>query len=93
MMRKPSCLISCSQPGPLGGAFSGRGQARFDKSQTRAGIAVFDLIRRKRHGEAAVLIAFDLIELDGEDLRRLPPVLRLSTFCRPPGLRIRTESR
>ena len=29
-----------------------------------------DLIRHKRHGGAAVLCAFDLIELDGEDLRR-----------------------
>ena len=36
------------------------------------GLAVFDLIRHKRHGEDAVLIAFDLIELDGEDLRRTP---------------------
>ena len=34
------------------------------------GLAVFDLIRHKRHGDAAVLVAFDLIELDGEDLRR-----------------------
>jgi bifunctional non-homologous end joining protein LigD len=33
---------------------------------------VFDLIRHKRHGDDAVLIAFDLIELDGEDLRRMP---------------------
>ncbi len=36
------------------------------------GLAVFDLIRRKRHGEDAVLIAFDLIELEGQDLRRMP---------------------
>jgi bifunctional non-homologous end joining protein LigD len=36
------------------------------------GLAVFELIRRKRHGDAAVLIAFDLIELDGRDLRREP---------------------
>jgi bifunctional non-homologous end joining protein LigD len=36
------------------------------------GLAVFDLIRHKRHGENAVLVAFDLIELDGEDLRRMP---------------------
>jgi hypothetical protein len=36
------------------------------------GLAVFDLIRRRRHGDSAVLIAFDLIELDGEDLRRSP---------------------
>jgi ATP-dependent DNA ligase len=34
------------------------------------GLAVFDLIRHKRHAGAAVLCAFDLIELDGEDLRR-----------------------
>jgi bifunctional non-homologous end joining protein LigD len=34
------------------------------------GLAVFELIRRQRHGDAAVLCAFDLIELDGEDLRR-----------------------
>jgi bifunctional non-homologous end joining protein LigD len=32
----------------------------------------FDLIRHKRHGDDALLIAFDLIELDGEDLRRTP---------------------
>ena len=31
------------------------------------GLAVFELIRRQRHGGAAVLCAFDLIELDGED--------------------------
>ena len=36
------------------------------------GLAVFELIRRARNGGAAVLCAFDLIELDGEDLRRVP---------------------
>ena len=36
------------------------------------GLAVFDLIRHQRHGDDAVLIAFDLIELEGEDLRRMP---------------------
>ena len=36
------------------------------------GLAVFDLIRHKRHGGDAVLTVFDLIELDGEDLRRSP---------------------
>jgi bifunctional non-homologous end joining protein LigD len=35
-------------------------------------LAVFDLIRHQRHGKDAVLIAFDLVELDGEDLRRTP---------------------
>jgi bifunctional non-homologous end joining protein LigD len=33
---------------------------------------VFELIRRARHGGTAVLCAFDLIELDGADLRRTP---------------------
>jgi bifunctional non-homologous end joining protein LigD len=36
------------------------------------GVAVFDLIRRQRHGEHAVMVAFDLIALDGADLRRMP---------------------
>jgi bifunctional non-homologous end joining protein LigD len=36
------------------------------------GLTVFDLIRHQRHGADAVLIAFDLIELDGEDLRCSP---------------------
>jgi ATP-dependent DNA ligase len=36
------------------------------------GLAVFEFVRRARHGGNAVLCAFDLIELDGEDLRRRP---------------------
>jgi len=51
------------------------------------GLAVFDLIRHKRHGSAAVLIAFDLIELEGEDLRRSPIEQRkakLATLVRGP---------
>ena len=36
------------------------------------GLAVFELIRHQRHSDDAVLLAFDLIELDGEDLRRSP---------------------
>ncbi len=36
------------------------------------GLTVFDLIRHQRHGDDAVLLAFDLIELDGDDLRRAP---------------------
>ena len=36
------------------------------------GLAVFDLIRGYRHDAASVLCAFDLLELDGEDLRRIP---------------------
>src|ERR1700692_2480943 len=36
----------------------------------RNGLSVFDLLRYRQHDRAAVLCAFDLIELDGEDLRR-----------------------
>ena len=36
------------------------------------GLAVSELLRRARHGDKAVLCAFDLIELEGEDLRRSP---------------------
>jgi hypothetical protein len=36
-----------------------------------SGLAVFNLIRSRRQDHAAVLCAFDLIELDGEDLRGL----------------------
>jgi bifunctional non-homologous end joining protein LigD len=38
----------------------------------RNGLSVFDLIRYRQHDHAAVLCAFDLIELDGRDLRRRP---------------------
>ncbi len=34
------------------------------------GLTVFDLIRGYRQDAAAVLCAFDLLEVDGEDLRR-----------------------
>jgi bifunctional non-homologous end joining protein LigD len=38
------------------------------------GLAVFELIRRNGNGDCdrALLCAFDLLELDGEDLRRNP---------------------
>jgi bifunctional non-homologous end joining protein LigD len=36
------------------------------------GVAVFDLIRRQRTSATAIRCAFDLLELDGEDLRRQP---------------------
>ena len=55
------------------------------------GLAVFDLIRHKRHGNAAVFVAFDLIELNGEDLRRSPIENRkhkLAKLVRVPDLGI-----
>jgi ATP-dependent DNA ligase len=36
------------------------------------GLSAFDLLRSWRHDHAAVLCAFDLIELDGRDLRSTP---------------------
>ena len=36
------------------------------------GLSVFDFLRYRCHDHAAVLCAFDLIELDGDDLRPLP---------------------
>jgi bifunctional non-homologous end joining protein LigD len=66
MMRKPSCLISCL----IGGEAI---------VTDRNGLAVFDLIRGHRSSTTAVLCAFDLIELDGEDLRREPIETRKST--------------
>jgi bifunctional non-homologous end joining protein LigD len=36
------------------------------------GLAVFELIRRARNHANAILCAFDLLEIDGEDLRRVP---------------------
>jgi hypothetical protein len=40
------------------------------------------LIRRARHGDRAVLCAFDLIHLDGEDLRRAPIEHRKAKLAR-----------
>jgi ATP-dependent DNA ligase len=36
------------------------------------GLAIFDLVRRQRTNAAAVHCAFDLLELNGDDLRQLP---------------------
>jgi bifunctional non-homologous end joining protein LigD len=47
------------------------------------GLAVFDLIRRtNRRSRDAVLVAFDLVELEGKDLRRNPIEDRKRTLTR-----------
>jgi bifunctional non-homologous end joining protein LigD len=46
------------------------------------GLAVFDLIGGYRHDAAAVLCAFDPLELDGEDLRRTPTEERRRTLAK-----------
>jgi bifunctional non-homologous end joining protein LigD len=47
-----------------------------------AGLAVFELVRRHRHGSSAVLCAFDLIEVDGRDLRCAPIEQRKQTLAK-----------
>jgi bifunctional non-homologous end joining protein LigD len=44
------------------------------------GIAAFDLIRYRRNDGCVFLYAFDLIELNGDDLRRDPLVVRKATY-------------
>ena len=43
---------------------------------------MFEPVRRARHGDDAVLCAFDLIELEGEDLRRRPIEDRKGKFAK-----------
>jgi bifunctional non-homologous end joining protein LigD len=45
------------------------------------GVASFDLIRHWHHGDGAFLYAFDLIGLNGDDLRRDPLVVRKATLA------------
>src|SRR6476661_7025635 len=44
-------------------------------------IASFDLIRHQQHDDAVFLCAFDLIELNGDDLRDEPLNVRKSTLA------------
>jgi ATP dependent DNA ligase domain len=57
------------------------------------GLAVFELLRRRPEGDHVLMFAFDLLELDGADLRREPIETRKATLrsllrkCRP-GVRL-----
>jgi bifunctional non-homologous end joining protein LigD len=44
------------------------------------GLSVFDLLRYRRQDDAVTLCAFDLLELDGVDLRREPIEVRKRTL-------------
>jgi bifunctional non-homologous end joining protein LigD len=44
------------------------------------GVASFDLMRHQRANESIFLYAFDLIELNGDDLRRDPLEVRKATL-------------
>jgi bifunctional non-homologous end joining protein LigD len=57
------------------------------------GVPSFDRIRYRRHDASVFLYAFDLIELDGADLRRDPLAVRKATLASvlakaAPGLRL-----
>jgi bifunctional non-homologous end joining protein LigD len=56
------------------------------------GLSLFDRIRYRRHDATVFLYAFDLIELNGDDLRREPLAVRKATLASllarvAPGLR------
>jgi len=44
------------------------------------GVASFNLIRYRRHDDSTFLYAFDLIELNGDDMRRDPLEVRKATL-------------
>jgi bifunctional non-homologous end joining protein LigD len=45
------------------------------------GLARFDVLRRRRNEVEAFLYAFDLLELDGTDMRREPLEVRKATLA------------
>jgi hypothetical protein len=50
------------------------------------GVAIFDALHRRGTVTEAMLYAFDLLELDGEDLRGLTLADRKERLARPPWL-------
>jgi ATP-dependent DNA ligase len=46
------------------------------------GLTDFEALRRRGSGDVAVLYAFDLLEYDGSDLRRMPLETRLQHWRR-----------
>jgi ATP-dependent DNA ligase len=57
------------------------------------GLAVFERLRQKPKGQHVFMYAFDLVELDGWDLRREPVEVRKATLASllrrcPPGVRL-----
>ena len=49
------------------------------------GLASFELMRRRRHDRQVALCAFDLLELDGRDLRHIPLEERKRALARLTG--------
>ena len=57
------------------------------------GVAVFHVLRRRQNEATAFLYAFDLLELDGADMRREPIEVRKATLASilresQPGVRL-----
>jgi bifunctional non-homologous end joining protein LigD len=46
------------------------------------GVTCFESLRSRRHDKAAIVYAFDIIELDGADLRREPLIQREERLAR-----------
>jgi ATP-dependent DNA ligase len=46
------------------------------------GVADFDALHSRKHDEEAQLYAFDILALDGDDLRRLPLSMRKTNLAR-----------
>jgi hypothetical protein len=51
------------------------------------GIADFDALHSRKHDDEVQLYAFDILALDGDDLRRLPLSLRKTNLARLPARR------
>ena len=51
----------------------------------RGGVSAFHVLRRRRNEALAFLYAFDLLELDGTDLRREPLEVRKATLGQHPA--------
>ena len=51
------------------------------EAATSGGLATFQLLRHRRNEPQAFLYAFDLVELDGTDLRREPIEVRKATLA------------
>jgi hypothetical protein len=50
-------------------------------SSDERGLALFQMLRQRRNEASAFLFAFDLLELDGTDLRREPIEVRKATLA------------
>jgi bifunctional non-homologous end joining protein LigD len=74
--RFPLIVMAVAQLGPQSCIIDGEAVACGDD-----GLSSFDRIRYRRHDASVFLYAFDLVELDGDDLRREPLAVRKATLA------------